>query len=110
MFAINVCLGGNILFDGPRFSPKPNSSVTLTVWIKLIKNNSRQTAFATIGDNASTHNQGHYILEIIGGRVHWLHRKKRKVTIFSVKTMPLIKIGEWTHLAVTYDGRIPKVG
>lgn len=110
MFAIDVCLGGNILFDGPRFSPKPNASVTLTVWIKLIKNNRRQSVFTTIGDNASTLNQGHYILEIIGGRVRWFHRNERKVTIFSVTTKPLIKIEEWTHLAVTYDGRIPKVG
>ena len=110
MFAIDVCLGGNILFDGSRFSPKPNIFVTLAVWIKQIKKHRRQSVFTTIGDKASTHNLRHYILEIMDSRVRWFHRNERRVTIFSVKTKPLIKIGEWTHLAVTYDGRIPEVG
>ena len=110
MFAIDVCLGGNILFDGSRFSPKPNTSVTLAVWIKLINNDRRQSVFTTTGNKASTNNLRHYILEIIDGRVRWFRRDERRVNIFSVKTKPLIKIGEWTHLAVTYDGRIPEVG
>ena len=104
MFAIDVCSGSDILFDGPRFYPKPNVSVTMTVWIKLETNLGEQSVFATVGGNASTHSQGHYHLEIKNGSVRWFHRNEREVTIFSVLTKPLIEIGNWTHLAVTYDG------
>ena len=104
MFAIDVCSGSDILFDGPRFYPKPNVSVTMTVWIKLETNLGEQSVFATVGGNASTHSQGHYHLEIRNGSVRWFHRNEREVTIFSVLTKPLIKIGNWMHLAVTYDG------
>ena len=104
MFAVHVCSGSDILFDGPRFYPKPNVSVTMTVWIKLETNLGQQSVFATVGGNASTHSQGHYHLEIINGSVRWFHRNEREVTIFSVLTKSLIEIGIWMHLAVTYDG------
>ena len=112
MFAINVCLGGDILFDGPRFYPKPNGSVTMAVWIKLDKNLGAQSVFDTIGGNASTHRQGQYHLEVNNGSVRWFHRNELSVTIFSVVTKPLIETGKWVHLAVTYDGAIKtaKVG
>ena len=114
MFAIDVCSGGDILFDGPSFSPKPNRSVTLTVWIKLTNNSGKQSLFTTVGDksSSSTHSWRHYILEIKDRRVRWFLRNERKVTIFSVLTKPLVKTGDWMHLAVTYDGvlRMPKVG
>ena len=112
MFAINVCLGGDILFDGPRFYPKPNGSVTMAVWIKLDKNLGAQSVFDTIGGNASTHRQGQYHLEVNNGSVRWFHRNELSVTIFSVVTKPLIETGKWVHLAVTYDGVIKtaKVG
>ena len=104
MFAIDVCSGGHILFDGPRFYPKPNSSVTMTVWIKLEKIVSRQAVFTTIGGEASCHSCPHYVFEIKDSRVRWFHRNERKVTIFSVLTKPLINKETWMHLAVTYDG------
>ena len=104
IFDIDVGLGGDILFDGPRFYPKPYSSITITVWIKLTTNLGRQSVFDTIGGNASTHTKGQYHLEIVGGRVRWFHRNEREKDIFSVETNPLIEIGNWMHLAVTYDG------
>ena len=112
MFAINVCLGGDILFDGPRFHPKPNGSVTMAVWIKLDTNLGAQSVFDTIGGNASTHRQGQYHLEVNHGSVRWFHRNELSVTIFRVVTKPLIETGKWMHLAVTYDGVIKtaKVG
>ena len=112
MFAINVCLGGDILFDGPRFHPKPNGSVTMAVWIKLDTNIGAQSVFDTTGGNASTHRWGQYHLEVNNGSVRWFHRNELSVPIFSVVTKPLIETGKWVHLAVTYDGVIKtaKVG
>ena len=112
MFATDVCSGDHISFDGPRFYPKPNSSVTILVWIKLEKNVSRQSVFTTIGGNASNNFCPHYVFEIKNSNVRWFHRNEHKVTIFSVITKPLIKAGIWMHLAVTYDSilGIAKVG
>ena len=104
IFDIDVGLGGNILFDGPRFYPMPYSSITITVWIKLNTNLGRQSVFDTVGGNASTHTQGQYHLEINYGRVRWFHRNERGKVIFSVQANPSIEIGNWMHLAVTYDG------
>ena len=112
MFASNVCLGGDILFDGLRFYPKPSGSVTMAVWIKLDTNIGAQSVFDTIGGNASTHRWGQYHLEVNNGSVRWFHRNELSVPIFSVVTKPLIETGKWVHLAVTYDGVIKtaKVG
>ena len=62
--------------------------------------------FTTIGGNASNHSRPHYILEINNSSVRWFHRNEHKVRIFSVITEPLIKIGVWMHLAVTYNGTL----
>ena len=111
-FTIDVCAGGDILFDGLRFYPKPKLSVTIAVWIKQDTNLGKQSVFDTIGGKASTHREGQYYLSVKNGCVRWLHRNERKVTIFIVVTEPLIETGNWTHLAVTYDGAIgvAKVG
>lgn len=106
MFVINVCLGGDILLDGPRFYPKPYSFVTITVWIKLDTNGGRQSLFSTIGGNSSTHRQGQYHLETRNGIVRWSHCNEREITIFKVLIKPLIEIGKSVHLAVTYDSAL----
>ena len=103
-FAIDIFIGGDILFDGLRFYPKPYGSVTMAVWIKLDTNLGIQSVFDTVGGRASTHREGQYHLEVDNGRVRWFHRNERHVTIFSVLTRPLIETGNWMHLAVTYDG------
>ena len=97
---INVCIGGDILFDGLRFFPKPRVSVTMAVWIKLNTTLSDQSVFGTAGRTVSI-----YHLEVKhGGNVRWFHRNEQGVVIFGVNTKPLIKTGKWTHLAATYDG------
>ena len=39
--------GGEILFDGSRFYPKPSVAVTIASWIYIDSNVKRQTIFAT---------------------------------------------------------------
>ena len=104
IFVIDVDLGGDILFDGPSFYPKPYRSITITVWIKLNTTFGRHSVFDTIGGNASAHGNGQYHLEVNSGRVRWFHRNESGKNIFSVTPNSLIKVGNWTHLAVTYDG------
>ena len=103
MFAIDVFLGGHISFNGRRFSPKPKMSVTITVWIKVNKLVGDQSVFATIeGKNARN---SRYHLEIKhDGRVRWFNQNGGNAGIFNIITKPIIKLENWTHLAVTCDG------
>lgn len=103
MFAIDVFLGGHISFNGRRFSPKPKTSVTITVWIKVNKLVGDQSVFATIeGKNARN---SRYHLEIKhDGRVRWFNQNGGNAGIFNIITKPIIKLENWTHLAVTCDG------
>ena len=102
MFAIDASSGSHISFDGRKFLPKPRVSVTITVWMKVNTIHAHQSVFSTVGGSNSERNRCH--LEIQSdGRVRWSHKNEHGV-IFHIVTKPLIKSGNWTHLALTYDG------
>ena len=111
MFAIDVFLGGHISFNGRRFSPKPKTSVPITVWIKVNKLVGDQSVFATIGGKNAGNSRYHLEIKPDGG-VRWFNRNVGNVGIFNIITKPIIKIENWAHLAVTYDGgsRLARVG
>ena len=111
MFAIDVFLGGHISFNGRRFSPKPKTSVPITVWIKVNKLVGDQSVFATIGGENARDSRYHLEIKHDGG-VRWFNRNDGNVDVFNIITKPIIKIENWTHLAVTYDGgsRLAMVG
>lgn len=111
MFAIDVFLGGHISFNGRRFSPKPKTSVPITVWIKVNKLVGDQSVFATIGGKNAGNSPYHHEIKPDGG-VRWFNHNDGNVGIFNITTKPIIKIENWTHLAVTYDGgsRLAMVG
>ena len=111
MFAIDVFLGGHISFNGRSFSPKPKTSVTITVWIRVNKLVGDQSVFATIGGENARHSRYHLEIKHDGG-VRWFNRNDGNVGVFNIITKPIRKIENWTHLAVTYDGgsRLAMVG
>ena len=39
--------GGEIIFDGGKFNPKPVNEITVAAWIYIDSNTDRQTIFAT---------------------------------------------------------------
>ena len=39
--------GGEIMFDGSKFHPKPTAAITVAAWIYIESNTDRQTIFAT---------------------------------------------------------------
>ena len=39
--------GGEIIFDGSKFNPKPTNAITVAAWIFIDSNTDRQTIFAT---------------------------------------------------------------
>ena len=110
--SIHVFIGGDILFNGTRFFPKPRVSVTIAVWIKVETILQDQSVFDIVG-NTFKHYSGRYHLEVKwGGHVRWFHINEQAVVVFNVITTPVIETGKWTHLAVTYDGglTIARVG
>eukprot|EP00794_Sanderia_malayensis_P012220 gene12220-13478_t len=96
-------LGGDILFDGERFWPKPIEAVTIALWVKLDTNKGIQSIFDTIGGKFSTHKEGQYHVEIENGKVRWFHRNEKHAVVFSITSTALVAEGAWTHIAGTYD-------
>lgn len=46
--------GGEIMFDGSKFHPKPTTAITVAAWIYIESNTDRQTIFATrAGENGN---------------------------------------------------------
>ena len=53
--------GGSVSFDGSHFTPKPNTAVTIAVWVKVNSTNGTQSIFSTKG---FSHNGGQYQMEV----------------------------------------------
>eukprot|EP00795_Rhopilema_esculentum_P008194 gene8194-14126_t len=98
-------LGGDILFDGERFWPKPVEAVTIALWIKLDTNKGIQSIFDTIGQKFSNHKEGQYHVEIENGKVRWFHRNEQHKVVFSIMSQPLVGENVWHHIAGTYDAQ-----
>ena len=104
--------GGDILFDGERFWPKPVEAITIALWLKLDTNKGIQSVFDTVGDKFSTHKEGQYHLEIENGKVRWFHRNEKHAIVFGIISAPLVGEGTWNHVVGTYSAQkaIAKVG
>ena len=98
-------LGGDILFDGERFWPKPVEAITIALWVKLDTNKGIQSIFDTVGQKFSNHKEGQYHVEIENGKIRWFHRNEKHVVVFSIMSQPLVSEGIWHHIAGTYDAQ-----
>ena len=105
--------GGDILFDGAQFSPKPRTGISISVWIKLDTTAGTQSIFDTVGTLAkSNHTDGQFHFEVVEGKVRFFHRNEIHATIFDVKSRdPVIQPEQWYHVVGTYDAskRLAKV-
>ena len=97
--------GGDILFDGERFWPKPVEAITIALWVKLDTNKGIQSIFDTVGQKFSNHKEGQYHVEIENGKIRWFHRNEKHTVVFSIMSQPLVSEGLWHHIAGTYDAQ-----
>ena len=94
--------GGNILLDGTSFSPKPHKGVTIALWVKLEEVSGKHTLFSTQAVQGDPMEE-QYMLQIVDGRVRWMHKNEQSTQIFNIQTSPIILKSTWYHIAVTYD-------
>ena len=94
--------GGNILLDGTSFNPKPHKGVTIALWVKLEEVSGKQTLFSTQAVQGDPMEE-QYMLQIVDGRVRWMHKNEQSTQIFNIQTSPIILKSTWYHIAVTYD-------
>jgi len=92
--------GGEILFDGSKFSPKPVSAVTVAAWVFIESNTDRQTIFAT---RAGGSDHDNFFLEIEQGKIRWYHIDTAGKTVFFVVTESLLPAKTWVHVAGSYS-------
>ena len=94
-------IGGEVKFDGVKFTPKPSTAVSVAVWVKLNSTAGRQSIFTTVG---YAHSNGQYHLEIVDGRILWSHVDENNNVVFNCETSEkYVQPHQWAHITGTYD-------
>ena len=90
-------IGGQVMFDGDKFAPKPKTAVTIAAWIKLNTTRGRQSIFYTVGG-------GQYDLGCEDGKIVWANFDDKENIVFKLITQnEYLKPNKWAHIAGTYD-------
>ena len=95
--------GGEIVVDSRSLRGRQIETITVAMWVKLRREEENLSLF-NIDPSADGHGAV-FILEVVGGKIHWSHQDFNGNEIFDLLTnqrgsMPQ---GLWTHVAATYD-------
>ena len=83
----------HIKLDGAKLDGVKSDSMSITVWIRLLKNDRGNTIYGCLGAKGVHH----LTVESIGAPnavVHWLHKSPDAKVVFDVRTEPAVPAGQ----------------
>lgn len=91
---------------GEDFQEKPKDAISLCVWVNHEVSGEDKEIFECIGTG---HTSGQYHVEIsTSNTMRWFHRDETNTEVFNVRGFGNVPVGEWTHIAGTYDSASKK--
>ncbi|KAK3699591.1 hypothetical protein QZH41_014303, partial [Actinostola sp. cb2023] len=91
--------GGQIVFNSKAFHEIPHEAITIALWVKFPPIDNLYNLFTTEGTGAK------YTFQVTNGKIHWSHLNDNGHVVFAQETEPVVNLGDWAHLAATYDSR-----
>lgn len=84
---------GYIELDGIKLDSESKDAMSISVWIRLVSNDRKNTIYGSVGNKCSHH----LSVKSIGSPnavIHWLHTSSNGKVIFDITTEPAVPAGQ----------------